>query len=389
MTEFRILGPVEVHDDRTGRRVVPSGTKQRTLLAALVVEAGRTLTVDRLADELWGDEPPQRAANAVQAHVARLRRMLSDSGDGDWISTEPMGYLLRLGNATTDAQRFQRLSAEGRAAASTDPAHAAELLERALAVWRGPALQDCLRGPLCAAEAERFEEHRLATLEKLYETRLHETRSDETQLRETQLHETQLRETRLLRSAPLDDVTGELERLTYEHPLRERFYDLSMVALCLAGRPAEALGVYERARKVLLHTLGVEPGPALRARMEATIRHSPFADLGTTPPPHGPPHGPAHGASGGTPSSAPGGISDVAALLDLGGTVARLRERVDELSREQGTLLRRIDELAAAASGGAQSLEYGGTARRTRTARNSLAGQESGPVITRPMPPAA
>ncbi|MCX5115061.1 AfsR/SARP family transcriptional regulator [Streptomyces sp. NBC_00378] len=380
MTEFRILGPVEVHDGRTGRRVVPSGTKQRTLLAALVVEAGRTLTVDRLADELWGDEPPQRAANAVQAHVARLRRMLSDSGDGDWISTEPMGYLLRLGSATTDAQRFQRLSAEGRAAASTDPAHATELLERALAVWRGPALQDCLRGPLCAAEAERFEEHRLATLEKLYETRLHETR---------------------LRSAPLDDVTGELERLTYEHPLRERFYDLSMVALCLAGRPAEALGVYERARKVLLHMLGVEPGPALRARMEATIRHSPFADLGTTPPPRtlahdasggtpsGTPGGMPGSPSGSTPSSTPGGISDVAALLDLGGTVARLRERVDELSREQGTLLRRIDELAAAAGGGAQSREYGGAARRTRTARNSLAGQESGPVITRPMPPAA
>ncbi|MFF3787256.1 BTAD domain-containing putative transcriptional regulator [Streptomyces sp. NPDC001933] len=372
MTEFRILGPVEVHDGRTGRRVVPSGTKQRTLLAALVIEAGRTLTVDRLADELWGDEPPQRAANAVQAHVARLRRMLSDSGDGDWISTEPMGYLLRLGNATTDAQRFQRLSAEGRAAASTDPAHATELLERALAVWRGPALQDCLRGPLCAAEAERFEEHRLSTLEKLYETRLHETP---------------------LRSAPLDDVTGELERLTYEHPLRERFYDLSMVALCLAGRPAEALGVYERARKVLLHMLGVEPGPALRARMEAAIRHSPFADLGTTPPPRAL----AHDASGSTPGSTPGnnpgstpgGISDVAALLDLGGTVAQLRERVDELSREQGTLLRRIDELAAAAAGGAQSREYGGAARRTRTARNSLAGQESGPVITRPMPPAA
>ncbi|MEU0633683.1 AfsR/SARP family transcriptional regulator [Streptomyces sp. NPDC005989] len=374
MTEFRILGPVEVHDGRTGRLVVPSGTKQRTLLAALVVEAGRTLTVDRLADELWGDEPPQRAANAVQAHVARLRRMLSDSGDGDWISTEPMGYLLRLGNATTDAQRFQRLSAEGRAAASTDPAHATELLERALAVWRGPALQDCLRGPLCAAEAERFEEHRLATLEKLYETRLHETR----------LHETRMDETRL-RSAPLDDVTGELERLTYEHPLRERFYDLSMIALCLAGRPAEALGVYERARKVLLHMLGVEPGPALRARMEATIRHSPFAGLGTPPPPRGL----AHDASGGTSNGTPGGISEVAALLDLGGTVARLRERVDELSREQGTLLRRIDELAAAADGGTQSREYGGAARRTRTARNSLAGQESGPVITRPMPPAA
>ncbi|MFD0342975.1 BTAD domain-containing putative transcriptional regulator [Streptomyces sp. NPDC127117] len=369
MTEFRILGPVEVHDGRTGRRVVPHGTKQRTLLAALVVGAGRTLTVDRLADELWGDEPPQRAANAVQAHVARLRRMLSDSGDGDWISTEPMGYLLRLGSATTDAQRFQRLSAEGRAVAAADPAHATELLGRALAVWRGPALQDCLSGPLCAAEAERLEEHRLAALEKLYETRL--------------------------RSAPaeLDDVTGELERLTYEHPLRERLYDLSMVALSLAGRTAEALGVYERARKVLVHTLGVEPGPALRARMEATIRHSPFTDLGTMPP-HGAAHATTHGIPGGISGTIsgtiPGGISDVAALLDLGGTVARLRERVDELSREQGTLLRRIDELAAAAGGGgAQSREYGGAARRTRAARNSPAGQESGPVITRPMPPAA
>jgi DNA-binding SARP family transcriptional activator len=380
VTEFRILGPVEVHDDRTGRRVVPHGTKQRTLLAALVVEAGRTLTVDRLADELWGDEPPQRAANAVQAHVARLRRMLSDSGGGDWISTEPMGYLLRLGSATTDAQRFQRLSAEGRAAAATDPAHATELLGRALAVWRGPALQDCLRGPLCVAEAERLEEHRLAALEKLYETRL--------------------------RSAPaeLDDVTGELERLTYEHPLRERLYDLSMVSLSLAGRPAEALGVYERARKVLVHTLGVEPGPALRARMEATLRHSPFDDLGTMPPngtalgtahstecstAHSTEHGATHDTRRGTTQGIPGGISDVAALLDLGGTVARLRERVDELSRQQGTLLRRIDELAAAADGGAQSRDYGGAARRTRVARNSLAGQESGPVITRPMPPAA
>ncbi|WP_331734136.1 AfsR/SARP family transcriptional regulator [Streptomyces atratus] len=347
MTEFRILGPVEVHDDRTGRRIVPQGSKQRALLAALVVEAGRTLTVDRLADELWGDEPPRRAANAVQAHVARLRRMLSDSGGGEWISTEPMGYLLRLGSATTDAQRFQRLSAEGRAAASTDPAHATELLGRALAVWRGPALADCLHGPLCTAEAERLEEHRLAALEKLYETRL--------------------------RSAPHEDVTGELERLTYEHPLRERFYDLSMVALCVAGRPAEALGVYERARKLLVDALGVEPGPALRARMEATIRHAPFADLGTMP-------------SGLLPGM-PHGMSDAAALLDLGGTVARLRERVDELSREQGTLLRRIDELAAAVDGGAQGREFGGSARRA--ARSSLAGPESGPVITRPMPPAA
>ncbi|MFE9767969.1 BTAD domain-containing putative transcriptional regulator [Streptomyces sp. NPDC005808] len=77
--------------------------------------------------------------------------MLSGCGGGEWISTEPTGYLLRLGGATTDARLFHRLSAEGRAAADTDPAHATELLRRALAVWRGPALQDCRYGPLCAA----------------------------------------------------------------------------------------------------------------------------------------------------------------------------------------------------------------------------------------------
>ncbi len=318
MTEFRVLGPVEVHDERTGRRVVPPGAKQRTLLAALVVGAGRTLTVDRLADELWGDAPPERAANAVQAHVARLRRLLRDCGGGEWISTEPMGYLLRLRDATTDAQRFHRLAAEGRAAAATDPAHAAGLLRRALAVWRGPALQDCLPGPWCAAEAERLEEQRLAAVEKLYETRL--------------------------RSAPGEDLTGELERLTHEHPLRERLYDLSMAALCRAGRGGEALGVYERARRRMVGELGVEPGPALRARLEEAVRLASDGSGGRA----------AHLLDSPAPGefALPAGPSDAAALLDLGDAVARLRERVDDLSRTQGLLLRRIDELTAAVTAG-------------------------------------
>jgi DNA-binding SARP family transcriptional activator len=251
-TEFRLLGPVEVHHPRTGLRVVPPGAKQRALLATLVVEAGHSVSVERLADELWGERPPRSAANAVQAHVARLRRLLGPTDDPavrETIVTEPAGYLLRLGSASTDAEQFRRLSAEGRAAAASDPDRAAALLDRALALWRGPALADCRGGPICAAEADRLEEQRLVVLEAFYEARL--------------------------RSARSDGITGELERLAEQHPLRERFSDLLMVALHRADRRSEALAVYERVRLRLAAELGVEPGPSLRGRREALLRHGP------------------------------------------------------------------------------------------------------------------
>lgn len=302
-TEFRILGPVEVHDARSGRRTVPPGTKQRTLLAAFVVEAGRVLTVERLADEVWGDSPPVKAANAVQAHVARLRRVLQASSAPDtgaapgsrtrereWITTEPLGYLLRLTGATTDAERFRRLSAEGRARAASDPAHAAGLLTDALSLWRGSAFQDCVPGAICSAEAASLEEHRLTVVEALYEVRL--------------------------RSPGHEGITGELERLTDEHPLRERFYDLLMVALYQTGRRTEALGVYERARRRFAEELGVAPSPALRGRLEAILRHPGAADGSDAP------------------------------LLGLGTEIVRLGRRIDELSREHRALLRRFDALA-------------------------------------------
>ncbi|MGW2180957.1 AfsR/SARP family transcriptional regulator [Streptomyces sp. NPDC001732] len=311
--EFRLLGPVEVHDPLTGASIVPPGSKQRALLSAFVVHAGQLLPGDRLTAELWGDRPPANAANALQAHVARLRRLLPSPGrttDGDatvssgtaggstvdsgreWISTLPAGYLLNLGPATTDVQRFHRLSAKGRAMLASDPGRAAELLRRALAVWRGPALQDSGPGQICATEADRLEENRLTTLETLYEASL--------------------------RCARHGEITGELEKLTADHPLRERFYDLLMLALYRGGRQAEALGVYERARRRLRGTLGIEPGPALRGRMEAILHHAPTL-------------------SAPTPTAVP----------DPGDELARLRRRVDELGREQEALSRRIDALTA------------------------------------------
>ncbi|MEU9255523.1 AfsR/SARP family transcriptional regulator [Streptomyces sp. NPDC048270] len=300
--DFRVLGAVEVHDHRSGARIAPSGAKQRALLAALVVRAGEVLSADRLIDELWGDRPPAGAANALQAHVARLRRLLAPlGGDGPGraaITTHPLGYLLRLGSARTDAQRFHRLSAQGRAAVVADPVHAAELLYRALELWRGPALEGSGRGPICAREAERLEESRLTALETYHEAKL--------------------------RGARHEEVTGELERLTQSHPTRERFYDLLMLALYRCGRRSEALGVYERARQRLLSEVGIGPGPALRDRMESILLREPGLDS-AAPPAAPAPH---------------------TAVLDLGGEIARLRERIDAIGREQEELVRRFTLLS-------------------------------------------
>ncbi|MFJ9536558.1 BTAD domain-containing putative transcriptional regulator [Streptomyces sp. NPDC101225] len=285
--EFRLLGPVAVHDPVTGAGIMPSGPKQRALLATLVVHAGRRLPAERLVEELWGERPPANAPNALQSHVARLRRLLPSPGGHEWISTLPTGYLLALGPASTDVQRFTQLSAQGRAAVPHDPRHAVELLGRALSLWHGAALQDSCHGPLCTAEADRLEELRLTTLEALYEASLNCGRHTE--------------------------ITSDLERLTCDHPLRERFYDLLMAALYRCGRQAEALGVYERARRHLVTTLGIEPGPALRCRMEAVLTHA---------------HSPAAGR--------PPGAAELAAEL------ARLQARIDQLVRDQQDLLRRM-----------------------------------------------
>ncbi|MFD7676909.1 BTAD domain-containing putative transcriptional regulator [Streptomyces sp. NPDC060187] len=254
VSEFRLLGPVTVCDT-AGGIIAPSGPKQRALLATLVLHAGQLLSMDRLVEELWGSAPPANASNALQAHVARLRRLLPAPGH-EWISTLPTGYLLAPGRASTDVARFTRLSGQGRAALPHDPGQAAQLLQRALSLWRGPALQDSRHGPLCTTEADRLEEQRLTALEALYEASLQCGRST--------------------------GITAGLERLSADHPLRERFYDLLMLALYRGGRQAEALGVYERARRHLITTLGIEPGPALRARLEAILNHCPTL----TPPPH-------------------------------------------------------------------------------------------------------
>ncbi|MER6409160.1 AfsR/SARP family transcriptional regulator [Streptomyces viridosporus] len=307
--QFRILGPVEIKDERTGLCIHPTGVKQRALLSALVVRAGHGVSVHRLIDELWGGHPPANAANALQAHVARLRRRLPEpGGPGDrqheWITTRPPGYVLHLGPAHVDAQRFHGLTAQARRVTADDPARAVELLRKALSLWRGPALEGA-HGDICSAEAAQLEEHRVSALEMMYDASLRAGRHGE--------------------------VTGELEELTTEHPVRERFYDLLMVALYRCHRQAEALNVYDRARKRLVHELGVEPGPALRSRMEAILRQDPVLNL---PVPLVASR-PAHEREG------------EPAFLSLGDEIDHLRHRIEGLQLQQERLLHRFKQLTA------------------------------------------
>ncbi|AJP00322.1 regulatory protein [Streptomyces cyaneogriseus subsp. noncyanogenus] len=361
--QFRILGPVEIQDERTGLRILPTGAKQRALLGALVVKAGREVSVHRLIDELWGDDPPANAANALQAHVARLRRRLPgphaphapDGPDGregagrwggagspgspggaggaggpgglprEWIATRSLGYVLHLGPAGTDAQRFHALAAQGRQAAAHDPARAVELLRESLSLWRGPALEGSTHGDICAAEAAQLEEHRITALETMYDASLRAGRHGE--------------------------VTGELEELTTDHPMRERFHDLLMVALYRCGRQAEALNIYDRVRRRLVRELGVEPGPALRGRMEAILRQDPVlalsgpparARLRPLPDSPGQDHGQGQGQGQGQGEAE-------ATVLSLGSEIASLHHRIEGLRLQQEQLVRRFEQLTATA----------------------------------------
>jgi DNA-binding SARP family transcriptional activator len=234
--DFRILGPLEVWHD--GRAVAVTGARQRALLALLLLHAGEVVSTDRLLDEIWGDAPPAAGPTALRVRVSQLRKALRAGGEP--LVTRPSGYMLRLEAEQLDLRRFERLVRDGqRAADRADHDAAVDLLDRALALWRGPALADLAYEPFAHAPIVRREELRLAAIE---------------------LHVGA--ELALGRHAR---VVGELRSLVAEHPLRERLWGHLMLALYRDGRQAEALDAYRTARRRLVDDVGIEPGPELRA----------------------------------------------------------------------------------------------------------------------------
>ena len=229
--EFRLLGAVEVCID--GRVVDIGHTRQMCVLASLLVTANNAVPVDQLTERAWGDQPPQRARDTLHSYISRLRKALC--GTGVTLDLRPSGYILAVDPAAIDLVAFRRLVAES-ARANNDES-AAELLERALALWRGPAL-GILDTPWLNAARDTLQAERLAA--------------------ELEQHDTALRLGRH------GNVVGALADAVAEHPWDERIAGQHMLALYRCGRPADALSAYRRLRARLADELGVDPSPPLQ-----------------------------------------------------------------------------------------------------------------------------
>ncbi len=180
---FRMLGVPEVYDERVHRGVRLTSSMQGTLLGALMGRPGAPVTAERLVHELWGDDPPAKAGNALQAHVSRLRQTLAlvepERGNRSRLLTDRAGYVLRADERETDSGRFRLSVLRARRLAEREPHAAYHQLRQALALWRGEVLEGSVRGPICAGVAAELEQVRQDALEALFDTALRTGRQDQ------------------------------------------------------------------------------------------------------------------------------------------------------------------------------------------------------------------
>lgn len=238
--DFRVLGPLEVHDGE--RQLALGGTRQRSVLALLLLHRGVTLSSDRLIDELWGEQPPADAQTALQQHVSRLRKALEPH---TVLVTRAPGYALEIPPEHVDVERFRQLVERGRGELDPAPAVAAKTLRQALELWRGQPFADLANERFAAEASRELEEERLAAIE---------TRVDAD-----------------LACGQHAELIGELTPLVRANPLRERLRAQQMLALYRSGRQSDALDAYADARQTLVTELGLEPGPELQELQQAIL----------------------------------------------------------------------------------------------------------------------
>ncbi len=244
-TGLRLLGPVGIWRD--DQLLGPTAAQQRSVLAMLLMDPGRVVSVDRLVMAIWGEEPPGSARNAVQVQISKLRRILAALPETE-LTTSAKGYCLAAPRTAVDLHRFRDLVRQARAARDD---RAAELLRAALRLWRGPALADVAGGWLSDTVGAGLEEERRAAMEECAAIDVRAGRHHEAVVR--------------------------LSALVAEHPLRERSVALLMEALRGSGRRADALALFRATRQRYAQELGIEPGEELqRLHRQA---------LDATPPP--------------------------------------------------------------------------------------------------------
>ena len=251
--DYRVLGPLEVH--RAGERIEPTSPKQRALLLDLLVHRGRSVSRDRLIDDLWGEAAPATAPGVLQNYVSALRRNLG----ADAIQTVGAGYGLAIATGQVDADRFEHEIERARSARAAGDAAGMQLHSlAALAMWRGDPLVDVAYEPFARASIAQLDALRGEAIELQLEAEI-------------------------LAGRPRQAIPG-LEAAVDAHPLREQLWWLLMLALYRSGRQADALRSFQRARRAVTDQLGLEPSARLRELEEAILAHDPGLDEGLAAP---------------------------------------------------------------------------------------------------------
>ncbi|GAB1818061.1 AfsR/SARP family transcriptional regulator [Herbidospora sp. RD11066] len=234
--EFRVLGPLEVvvGDDRLDL----GSNRQQTVLAVLLLEPNRGVTIGRLVEAVYGDNPPNTSRSQVQICISALRRLFSKHGEPGIITTQSTGYSLRTDLDSVDSHRFQTLTVQARRSReSGEYENAVRTYREALALWRGPALEG-IESRFVQSSAGRLEEDRITANEDCLQLELDLGHHHE--------------------------LVSELTTLVDDYPLRERLRGQLMLALYRSGRQVEALQVYRTARRTMIEELGIEPNEQLQ-----------------------------------------------------------------------------------------------------------------------------
>lgn len=247
----RMLGPVEARHD--GDPIPLGGPKTRGVLAMLALNAGRVVSIERLVAGLWGPDPADGTTASLQVHISNLRKRLAPSGAAVIVTRSP-GYYLDAEHVRVDALEFeQQLNHAHLSRRHGELDTARQTLTEALSTWRGAPLDDLAALPFAGSARSWMTELKASAQSALVDLRLE--------------------------AGEHADMIVMLESLVEEQPLRERSWEQLMTALYRSGRQADALHAYQRARRVLLDDLGIEPGQGLQTLEAAVLRQSPHLDL--------------------------------------------------------------------------------------------------------------
>lgn len=250
---YEIMGPLRVVNE-DGKYSI-NARKVQLMLTVLLIRADHVVPVDQLIAELWGDDPPRRATAGIHVYVSQIRKFLHRPSRSDSpVITRPPGYILRLGLDDLDFRLFQRLVTDAREHVRRQRYEQATTgFESALALWRGPLIDDMYRGPILEGFQAWLEETRLDCIDMLIGS----------QLMLGHHHK----------------LVSELYRLTTEYPLRETLHCQLMLALYRCGRRGDALQVYQSARRMLSAELGLDPCQDMQDLQHAILTSAERLDL--------------------------------------------------------------------------------------------------------------